>query len=182
MSSHEARMLELTNIAAGHAASALSDLLGCTLVCAPPQHYVVEPYAGASGLYPADERSAAVFADLSGDGVAGAAGLLLATDCVERTLEKLVGEYKPMLDSRSHSALCELGNIAVSAAANALSGLQGVVVIPSVPRLGFSAAGGLSLESLCYEIRPTLGHFFESALFDRDSDFQMRFVWVPAIG
>lgn len=124
----------------------------------------------------------AVLTDLSGS-VRGQAGLLLPAETADLLLERLLGDApKGALDEQSRSALCEAGNIAVSAASGALGHLAGGVVLPSVPRLSECFDGALNPELLpgaerraahpVYVVEVELGEPGVTAI--------AAFVWVPA--
>ena len=124
----------------------------------------------------------AVFADLMG-AVCGQAGLLLSGQAAGELLLELLGERpEGELPEPAASALCEAGNIAVSAASGALGHLVGGVVIPSVPRLGGGIAEVLNPDGAppAGEPDPRHAYLVESQLGDPDSGLVIVFVWIPA--
>ena len=120
-----------------------------------------------------------MFARLEGE-LAGPAGLLLPLPSLEFIISTQVGDPDvKTFDERSFSALCELGNIAVSAAANALSQEIGTPVLPSVPRLGLEKESRSCLQEVWGDVagRPVL--LAETCLRCRGDELKMFFAWMP---
>jgi chemotaxis protein CheY-P-specific phosphatase CheC len=180
MSGDEDRLREVTSIAAAHAATALAKLFDCVVMIDPPRSRRVGLADLASVWVPPEQWVAGVFADLSGR-VSGTVGLVLSRDMVERVLERLYGEDAPTdFDARARSALAEIGNIAVSAAAGAIGELEGGLVLPGVPRVGYDMASAVLLEALHAELDRLPVYLAETDLVDRDSVLRLRFLWMPA--
>jgi chemotaxis protein CheY-P-specific phosphatase CheC len=176
----EDRLREVTSIAAAHAATALAKLFDCVVMIDPPSCRRVGLRELASVWIPPEQWVAGVFADLSG-AARGLIGLVLSRDMVERVLERLYGDDAPMeFDDRARSALCEIGNIAVSAAAGAIGELEGGIVLPGVPRLGYDMASAVLLEALHTELERLPVYVAETDLVDRDHVLRLRFLWIPA--
>jgi len=134
------RLRELASIGAGHAATALSELLGHTCLMRVPQvrllpaERISAPYVVSAA---ADERQGmcGVFFEVRG-GLGGVLALLFPEATRDRLLEHLLGERPAKADSdRAQSALRELGNILASHAVSSLADTLGVAVLPSVPVL-----------------------------------------------
>ncbi len=180
MSRSEDRLREVTSIAAGHAATALAKLFECVVMIAPPRCRRVGLRELASVWIPPEQWVAGVFADLSGC-ARGLVGLVLSRDMVDRVLERLYGDEAPTeFDARARSALAEIGNIAVSAAAGAIGELEGGVAIPGVPRVGCDMASAVLVEALHAELDRLPVYVAETDLVDRDSVLRLRFLWIPA--
>lgn len=164
---------------AEEATSAISQLL-----LGEPSGEVLRCWTVTDGRVPSEafgptERLTAVFARLEGD-MAGPAGLLIPLPALEFIIATQVGDPDvKTFDERSFSALCELGNIAVSAAANALSQETGAPVLPSVPRLGLEKPAQTCLEDVWGDVagRPIL--LAETALRCRGDEVKLLFVWMP---
>jgi chemotaxis protein CheC len=170
---------ELSSICAGNAANALAQLLGTTLRIGTPRCWVLHDGRLPAELFGADERVTAVLAELEG-AVAGPAGLILRRDVLEWILSRLIGDPDAnTLSERALSALCEVGNIAVSAAANALSELVGGVVLPSVPRLGFEKRAVGVLAEVCGELAGRSAYLVEVELIAHGTALRLLFVWIP---
>lgn len=129
-----------------------------------------------------DAQTIAVCADLMG-GANGKAGLVLTPPVCALLLERLLGSAdKSPLEGPGYSALCEVGNIAVSAAAGALASLGLETVVPSTPRLGLDlleALDGDDSEPVpaaqlrrAFLVKFPFGELGEAGL--------LHFVWLPA--
>jgi chemotaxis protein CheY-P-specific phosphatase CheC len=179
VSGDEDRLRETTSIAASHAATALAKLFDCVVLIDPPRCRRVGLAELSSIWLPPEQSVAGVFTDLTG-AANGTIGLVLSRDMLDRVLERLYGDDAPVeFDARARSALCELGNIAVSAAAGALGALEGGVVIPGVPRAGYDMASAVVLEALHAELERLPVYVAETDLVDRDSVLRLRFLWIP---
>jgi chemotaxis protein CheC len=148
------RLRELGSIGAGHAASALASLFGRVVWMEPAKGRTLAVRELASALFPPSLEVAAVFVDLSG-AARGVAGLLVPASDLEAFLRLLPGRAVRDLSSpRGRSALGEVGNIALCAAAGAIAKLVGGVVLPSVPRVALGASDAL----LAWALQPLPPH------------------------
>lgn len=175
------RLAELATACAERAAEALGSMLDLHVEARPPRCWRVRPGEAPSDLFPPRDRVAAVFTDLEGCG-AGQAGLLLAEDDALELLGRLLDrpdKLAPELGPRERSALQEVGNIVISAAASALAAAEGSSVIPSVPRLRYARAGGLVLEDASVELDASPRYVLETELLERDGALRLRFLWLP---
>ena len=180
MNHNEDRLSELTSIGAGHAANAMSVLLDRTLLMAPPRCRKIKKGEGFSNLFPPEDRVVAIFSGLRG-ALSGQAGLLLSYEASDHLLACLIGSCgEAPFNEREQSALRELGNIAISAAAGAFSMLEGGLVLPSVPRLAYhEGTDAMPLEDACVGVGFESGSIYETELIERDGPLRIRFLWVP---
>jgi chemotaxis protein CheC len=172
----EDRLAELANICAGHAASTLALLLDATLLTEVPRLRLLPAGRPLRSLFLRDERVAGIFADLRGPLEARAA-LLLSAGAVEDVVARVAG--KEVSEPSVLAVLAEVGNIAVSAAANALAQMLGGTSLPSVPRAGYAQNGELDLRELV-EIHDAVRAVADVVLYERHGPLRMRFVLVPA--
>lgn len=174
------RLLEYAQTGARAAAFALARLLGAEVVKQGVACEKLELSALPELLFPGGAGAIGVFVDLVGP-VPGEVGIGLLRPSADALVRALVDETDAAsFDTRAQSALSEVGNIVLSAAAGAMADLAGGVVIPSVPRLGTTLGEVLLLDEICSEIR-SLPVFVASCEVVRGSDrFPMRFVWIPA--
>jgi chemotaxis protein CheC len=172
----EDRLAELANILAGHAASTLAILLDTTLLTEVPRLRELPAGRPLRALFLREERVAGIFADLHGPLEARAA-LLLSAGAVEDLLSQVAGKEGTELSALA--VLAEVGNIAVSAAANALARMLGGTSLPSVPRAGYSPTGELQLPELI-EIHNSVRTVADVVMYERHGSLRMRFVLVPA--
>jgi chemotaxis protein CheC len=179
MSSPEERLQEYASISAGHAANALALFFDRVVLMDPPRCRWVELGEIPSCVFQPEEWIAAVFADLNGP-TRGQVGMLLERQVVSEILGRMVGsEPGRDLDEDQASALAEIGNIALSAAAGALGALLQEVVVPSVPRIGYDMAGALLVEAVHGRMALLPAYLIEAVLADRASVLRARFVWIP---
>ena len=126
---------EVANIGAGHAATALSQMTGQTIMISVPQINIA-PLEDIPNQVGSDEEPvAAVLMKILGD-LTGLA-LLVFT---HRTALRVAGlmmkkENLTELDEIGQSALREAGNILSAAYLNALSEFMGMILLPSPPSL-----------------------------------------------
>jgi chemotaxis protein CheY-P-specific phosphatase CheC len=170
------RLAELANICAGHAASTLALLLDTTLLTEVPRLRQLPAGRPLRSLFLREERVAGIFADLRGPLEARAA-LLLSVGAVEEIVTRIAG--KEGSDLSTLAVLSEVGNIAVSAAANALAQMLGGTSLPSVPRAGYAPNGDLEMPELT-EIHGGVRSVGDVVLYERHGSLRMRFVLVPA--
>jgi chemotaxis protein CheC len=180
VSASSEKYAELTNICAGNAATSIAQLLGASLHMAPPRCWEITDGRLPDDLFRPDERVTVVFAELEG-GAGGATGLILRRPILEQMVQRLTGDDAATnFDERALSALCELGNIAVSAAANSLGEMLGDVVLPSVPRLGFEKVWADALLEMCGDLEGKTAYLVETELLDDQRPLRLLFAWVPA--
>ena len=176
MTDDDDRLIELANICAGHAATTLAMLLDTTLLTKVPRLRQLEAGRPLRSLFLREERVAGIFADLHGPLEARAA-LFLSAGAVDDIVSRIAG--KEGSDLSPIAVLAEVGNIAVSAAANALAQMWGETSLPSVPRAGYAPDGDLEMVELSetHEIVRSVG---DVELYERHGPLRMHFVLVPA--
>ncbi len=180
MSYSEDRCREFASIGAGHAATALAKLFGCTVMMEPPRCWRVKVAELSDNIDDPENWAAVIFVSLSG-AVVGRAGLLLSRAVVDEILLRLVGmDPLGQIDERARSALTETGNIALSAVAGALGEMQRGIVMPTVPLLRLDVPQALVLE----DSRPGHGqlpaYIAETVLTERGGPLRIRVIWIPA--
>jgi chemotaxis protein CheC len=176
----EDRYCELASIGAGHAASSLAKLFDCTVLMEPSRCFRMDVGHLPESMLYQQEWTAAIFVDLSG-AVSGQAGLVLSEAVMNQIIERLANEDPRCgITERGRSALKELGNIALSAAAGALGDMLGGIVVPSVPRLGFEMCEALLLDEIGPAMEQRPAFLAETQLAERDGPLRIRFIWIPA--
>jgi chemotaxis protein CheC len=127
---------EVANIGAGHAATALSQMVGETIMISVPTINVsrledIPPQVAAP-----DEPVAAVLMHMLGD-LTGRTLLVFPRRTAIRLAELLLRRKSPPedLNEMQQSAIKEAGNILSSAYMNALSDFMGMMLLPSPPSL-----------------------------------------------
>ncbi|HTO68900.1 MAG TPA: chemotaxis protein CheC [Myxococcota bacterium] len=178
MTADDDRFAELANICAGHAASTLAMLLDATLLTQPPRLRELPAGRPLRALFLREERVAGIFADLAG-AIDAKAALLLSSSAVEELVARVAG--KEAAGPATLSILAEVGNIAVSAAANALAEMLGATSLPSVPRAGYAPDGELGLADLL-DIGHSTRAVADVVIYERHGSLRFHFVLVPAPG
>ncbi len=179
MSDASDRLAEIANICAGHASSALAELLDATLLFEPPTVHRLAAGRPLDTLFDREDRVAAVFVELEGVFCAEAAILLSAT-AVEEVLARVAGKSADETSEVSAlTVLAEVGNIALSAAANALALLLGGRSLPSVPRAGYARQGRLTMHELSRS-SPDARTVVVVELVERAGPLRLHFAIAPA--
>jgi chemotaxis protein CheC len=126
---------EVANIGAAHAATALSGIIGSTIMISVPRINVARLKDLPPVVTQPEEPVAAVLLHMLGD-MSGRTLLVLPSDVALRLAELML--HKPQgtlagLDVLGESAIQEAGNILSSAYLNALSDFMGMMLLPSPP-------------------------------------------------
>src|SRR5688572_16618408 len=136
---------EIANIGAGHAATALSQITGRTIMISVPRISIsaledVPPHLGDP-----EEAVAAVLMNIEGD-VQGRTLLVFPTAAAIRLSEMMMGRPRTAegeLTELERSAIKEAGNILSGAYMNALSDFMGFRLMPSPPSLAIDMANAV---------------------------------------
>lgn len=129
---------------------------------------------------PEVEWTAAIFAELAGS-VTGQLALIVSSEMVQALVERFLSEpAKPdeRYDELAHSALCELGNIAISAAAGGFASIAGGTVIPSTPSILFRPSEDAPTEQLHAELNRASSLMYATALDDGTRRLPVRLLWI----
>jgi chemotaxis protein CheC len=127
---------EVANIGAGHAATALSQMIGETIMISVPTISVARLEEVPPALAAPDEIVAAVLMHMQGD-LTGRTLLVFPQRTAIRLAQLLLRRDKPSTEfgDMERSAIKEAGNILSSAYMNALSDFMGMMLLPSPPGL-----------------------------------------------
>ncbi len=134
---------ETANIGAGHAATALSQMTGNTIMIKVPAIAMVSPDELPMTFGPAEEPVAAVQMQMLGD-LTGHTLLLFPKPTVLRLAELMLRRpvgTSIVLGELEASAIKEAGNILSGAYMNALSDFLGMLLLPSPPSLLIDRSG-----------------------------------------
>jgi chemotaxis protein CheC len=128
---------EVANIGAGHAATALSTMIGSTIMISVPRVNVLEVDQVPPVVSDHEEPVAAVLLHMLGD-LTGRTLLVFPCAAAMRLAEMLL-QREPSgssaLGELEESAVMEVGNILSSAYMNALAEFLGMMLLPSPPTL-----------------------------------------------
>ncbi|MEX2178717.1 MAG: chemotaxis protein CheC [Gemmatimonadaceae bacterium] len=128
---------EVANIGAGHAATALSQMIGSTIMISVPRINVTRLEDVPPVVAAPEEPVAAVLLHMLGD-LTGRTLLVFPRDVAIRLAELLLrrpAASSTELGELEQSAIKEAGNILSSAYMNALSDFMGMLLLPSPPSL-----------------------------------------------
>jgi chemotaxis protein CheC len=175
------RVRELTNIGAGHAATAFAALVGRPCRMRVPTVRLLRPDAAGSAFVASsrdDERGplCGIFFEVEG-GVGGILALLFPAPARDVLLRALAGES--VSREAAESALREVGNILISHAVSAIADTLGTRVLPSIPVLAMDDAAS-ALASLV-ALRGIGGGALriETEISDAEGEFRGLLVFVP---
>ena len=128
---------EVANIGAGHAATALSQMTGSTIMISVPLITIAKLEDVPPQISGPEEPVAAVLMNMMGD-LTGRTLVLFpegsARNLCDILLRKPIGTTGE-LGAMEQSGIKEAGNILASAYLNALSDFMGMMLVPSVPSL-----------------------------------------------
>lgn len=133
---------EVANMGAGHAATALSQMTGGTIMISVPTIEVARLEDLPPELGPAEQPVAGVVMDMLGD-LTGRTLLVFPKHTVMRMAELMLRRphgSSVALGELERSAIKEAGNILSGAYMNALSDFMGMVLLPSPPTLAVDAS------------------------------------------
>jgi len=165
----------LVKAAAVHAGHAVARLVELSEPKERPRSEEVPAERLASAFFPEGGQGVTITADLEG-AIEGLAGLACSAEAIPELTRRLLGpDHTGELDDQARSALAELGNIAVSAAAGALGHLASGVVVPSVPLL----SAGLPPVLRGAKTAPPTTYVVNLVLGDETESLHLQFFWAP---
>ena len=135
---------EISNIGMGHAATALSQLIGETILLRVPRVEVTDLAQVPEVLGGAEQVVVGITLQILGD-ARGNILLIFPRESAHYLLSTLLGKQEKglVMHELGVSALKEVANILASAYLNALGSLLKMTLIPSVPLLAFDMAGAV---------------------------------------
>ena len=176
---------EVANIGAGHAATALSQMTGQTIMISVPQINIAPLEDIPNQIATDEEPVAAVLMKILGD-LTGLALLVFP----EHTAQRVAGlmmkkDGVTVLGEIEQSALREAGNILSAAYLNALSEFMGMILLPSPPSLAIDLSDAV-LSSTFLEIAQGAEYVFcvetEFHLKELNETLRGFFLLLPDIG
>lgn len=178
---------ELGNIGAGNATTALAQMINCKVDMSVPQVKLLE-FKDLGSLVGGEEQvMVGIYLQVEGD-IEGSMMFILskiaAAHLVNKLMcgmlgidEKAVEEYQ--FGEMERSAIREVGNIITGAYLNALSGLTGLKIYPSVPQIGIDMAGALlSVPAIEFGIMGDKLLLIQTKFFD-DIELDGYFIMIP---
>lgn len=174
---------EVGNIGAGHAATALSQLLNTTVKLSEPTIEVLKYRDLATKIGYADRSVAALHMYVRGE----APGQMVVLFDREQALEfvnifvkRVIGDIQ-IFDSIVDSTLKELGNIIAGSYLTALISLTGINLLPSVPTLSYGTIQA-AFRTLMSILPDQDVFLIESQFLDNDKAVSGQFILIPETG
>lgn len=135
---------EISNIGMGHAATALSQMIGTRVQLRVPHITITEISQVPDYLGGAEKMTVGITLQILGD-ARGSIMLLFPQESAHRLLSELLGKQSKALimNEETISTLKEVGNILASAYLSALGNMLHKTLIPSVPLLAYDMAGAV---------------------------------------
>ena len=173
---------EVGNIGAGHAATALSQLLNTTVKLSEPTIDVLK-YRDLSTRIGIERSVAALHMYIRGEAPGQMVVLFdrdQAAEFVNVFIKRIIGDIQ-IFDSIVDSTLKELGNIIAGSYLTALISLTGINLLPSVPTLSYGSVQ--SAFRTLMSILPDQDVFLiESQFLDKDRAVSGQFILIPETG
>lgn len=174
--------MEISNIGVGHAATALSQLLGTSVEIQVPRVSVMDISDVPDYLGGADKPVVGMFLKMLGDAT-GDMLIIYPRDSSDRMISILLQrelKEEEMFTELGQSALKEVGNILASAYLSALGSMLGVSLIPSTPNVSYDMAGAIidyTLIELCSADDAAL--LVETEFFIKGDELKGNFFLIP---
>jgi chemotaxis protein CheC len=174
---------EVGNIGAGHAATALSQLLNTTVKLSEPRIDVLKFRDLSSRIGAPDRSIAALHMYVRGE----APGQMIVLFDRDQSLEfvhvfikRIIGDIQ-IFDSIADSTLKELGNIIAGSYLTALISLTGINLLPSVPTLSYGTVQA-AFRTLMSILPDQDVFLIESQFLDTDRTVSGQFILIPETG
>lgn len=175
------RLRELTNIGAGHAATAFAQLVGRPCRMRVPTVRMLRAEAAGSAfvaLARDDDRGrlCGVFFEVEG-GLGGVIALLFPEESRDLLLRELAGVTAS--GEAAASALREVGNILISHAVSAMADTLGARVLPSIPVLAMEDAASALASLVALRGVGEASLRVETEISDAEGEYRGLLVFVP---
>jgi chemotaxis protein CheC len=174
---------EVGNIGAGHAATALSQLLNAKIHLSEPRIDVIKFRDLASRVGHENRMVAALHMYIRGEAPGQIVVLFdreQAIDFVSTFLKRVIGDIQ-IFDSIADSTLKEIGNIIAGSYLSAINNLTGQNVLPSVPTLSYGTIQA-AFRTLMSILPDQDVFLIESAFLDKEKEVSGQFILIPETG
>ena len=174
---------EVGNIGAGHAATALSQLLNAKINLSEPRIDVIKFRDLATRVGHENRTVAALHMYVRGEAPGQMVVLFdreQALDFVSQFLHRVIGDIQ-IFDSIADSTLKELGNIIAGSYLTAIIQLTGVNLRPSVPTLSYGTIQA-AFRTLMSILPDQDVFLIESSFLDKDKEVAGQFIMIPETG
>ena len=174
---------EVGNIGAGHAATALSQLLNAKINLSEPSIDVIKFRDLASRVGHQNQMVAALHMYIRGEAPGQIVVLFdreQAIDFVSTFLKRVIGDIQ-VFDSINDSTLKEIGNIIAGSYLSAINNLTGQNVLPSVPTLSYGTVQA-AFRTLMSILPDQDVFLIESSFLDKEKEVSGQFILIPETG
>lgn len=174
---------EVGNIGAGHAATALSQLLNAKINLTEPRIDVIKFRDLASRVGHENRTVAALHMYVRGEAPGQMVVLFdreQALDFVSQFLQRVIGDIQ-IFDSIADSTLKELGNIVAGSYLTAIIQLTGMNLLPSVPTLSYGTVQA-AFRTLMSILPDQDVFLIESTFLDNQKIVAGQFILIPEAG
>jgi chemotaxis protein CheC len=175
---------EVASIGAGHAATALSEMTGSTIMIAVPRITIARMDDIPSEIAMGTEPVVAVHMDMLGD-LTGRTLLLFPRDVALRLAALMLRRPEPAreLGALEASAIKEAGNILCGAYMNALSEFLAITLLPSPPTLAIDSSAAVIASSPVFGASRDVIFAVETQFFLQDHGETLRgyFLLLPDV-
>lgn len=174
---------EVGNIGAGHAATALSQLLNAKINLSEPSIDVIKFRDLASRVGHHNQMVAALHMYIRGEAPGQIVVLFdreQAIDFVSTFLKRVIGDIQ-VFDSIADSTLKEIGNIIAGSYLSAINNLTGQNVLPSVPTLSYGTVQA-AFRTLMSILPDQDVFLIESSFLDKEKEVSGQFILIPETG
>lgn len=132
---------EVSNIGAGNAATALSQLLNRKVDMTVPSVKIIN-FTDIYSLMDKEEEVAGVLVRVLGD-TPGNILFVFEKNVAFSIIEQLTGMKEQEISEMGSSVLCEIGNIVSASYMNAIAKLTNLSIMPSVPAVAYDMIGAI---------------------------------------
>lgn len=174
---------EVGNIGAGHAATALSQLLNTTVKLSEPTIDVLKFRDLSTRVGTGDRTVAALHMYVRGEAPGQMVVLFdrdQALEFVNVFIKRIIGDIQ-IFDSIVDSTLKELGNIIAGSYLTALISLTGINLLPSVPTLSYGTIQA-AFRTLMSILPDQDVFLIESSFLDKEKEVAGQFILIPETG
>lgn len=171
---------EISNIGAGNAMTALSEMLNCKVDMSVPKVQLLEFHEVGDIMGGAEQTMAGVFLGVEGD-ITASMMFLVGIDSAKRLLYKITGGMLTgeEIGEMERSAIMEVGNIITGAYLNALSMMTNMKIFPTPPQLSIDMASAiLSVPATYFGMNGDQILLIQTKFFD-EAEIDGYFILIP---
>lgn len=170
---------ELSNIGVGHAATALSQLIGRQVGMRVPDVRVVDLSSVPDLMGGSEKLVNGIYLQVLGDARGGIL-LIFPEESSTALLKLLLKGHDDPLSEMGISTMKEVGNILASAYLSVLGNMLDITLIPSIPSIAYDMVGAV-VDLVLAELGQTgdTAFVFETEFYDIEEDIKGHFFLLP---